>query len=646
MKRKRTTLVLTMLLLGMTFNPIFGQDDATTTMDTIAIDQAETLDSTDVISERQALIVDTVVIVPKLDFANIRLFDALTALARAYNLSLFIDSSVTGNIALRLDNILLNDALHFIIKEHDLAWERTGDIIKIFRPTPPPPIPEPLNIQFENDLLSIDLENADLERLIDTLIDLTGRNIILEGAVKGRVTGKLREMAFEKALKVLLPANGFSYRKVDQVIYVGREAGDQPGRTRSRNLYVACDDGLVTLEASGVGLADVVAMISSECGISILVQTTLDGTTTAQFQKKPVEDALTYLLMNSAYTFKETDGVLFVGSRESQDLYDTRLIGINHLIASSVEPLIPVSLSQSLTIKVVPEHNGLLVTGPRTSIARLEDFVDEIDIPTAQVLFEVLVVDYSTSDRAEFGLTANNFGGDSGLPGQVYWPNWDYSADGRDINNALRSIERHSDLPNLGVLDPNFFIRLQMMEQEGKATVRSRPQIATLNGHSASISIGTTQYYLLESQTIYPSQQTNVSTQTSQRFETIKANMSLVVTPYVSRSGDVIVEVAPEFSTPAGQLDPDIPPTINTRILNSTVRLKNGETIVLGGLVQETETVNVDKIPILGSIPIIGRLFQNRTSSKDRSELMIYITPHVYFGSEGAVDIDSLIIKR
>lgn len=181
MKRKRTTLVLTMLLLGMTFNPIFGQDDATTTMDTIAIDQAETLDSTDVISERQALIVDTVVIVPKLDFANIRLFDALTALARAYNLSLFIDSSVTGNIALRLDNILLNDALHFIIKEHDLAWERTGDIIKIFRPTPPPPIPEPLNIQFENDLLSIDLENADLERLIDTLIDLTGRNIILEG---------------------------------------------------------------------------------------------------------------------------------------------------------------------------------------------------------------------------------------------------------------------------------------------------------------------------------------------------------------------------------------------------------------------------------------------------------------------------------
>jgi type IV pilus assembly protein PilQ len=553
---------------------------------------------------------------------------------------------VTGNIALRLDNVALNDVLLFIIKEYNLAWERTGDIIKIYKPTPPPLEIEPLDIIYENELLSVDLENADLERLVDTLIEITGHNIILDGGVRGRITGKLIEMEFEKALKVLLPANGFSFRMVDQVIYIGQAAGDDAGGTRARNLYVACEDGLVTLEASNIQLADVVSMISSECSISILVQTQLEGTTTAQFEQKSVDEAMTYLLMNSAYTFRETGGVFFIGDRNSQDLFDTKLISITNLVASSVEPLIPVSLSQSLTIKVVKEHNGLLVTGPRTLIARLEDFVSEVDIPAAQVLFEVLVIDYSTTERAEFGLTANNFGGDSGLPGQIYWPNWDYSGTGKDANDALRSIERRLDLPNLGVLDDEFFIRLQMLEREGKANVQSRPQIATLNGHSASISIGTTQYYLLESQTIYPSQQTNVSTQTSQRFETIKADMSLIVTPYVSRNGDVIVEVAPEFSTPAGQLDPDIPPTINSRVLNSTVRLKDGETIVLGGLIQETESVTIDKVPILGSIPIIGRLFQNRTSDNNRSELMIYITPHVHFGSEGSVNLDSLIIKK
>jgi len=106
------------------------------------------------------------------------------------------------------------------------------------------------------------------------------------------------------------------------------------------------------------------------------------------------------------------------------------------------------------------------------------------------------------------------------------------------------------------------------------------------------------------------------------------------------------VEVLPEFNTPSGTLDPDIPPTINRRVLNSTVRLRDGETIVLGGLVQNTESVTIDKVPLLGSIPILGRLFQNRSSNNTKSELMIYITPHVYYGSEGAVNPDSILIRK
>lgn len=633
---------ITLALLMATTVAVTAADTTLTVSDIASQAPAQQRDT---VSE-PPMIVDTVVIIPELDFANIKLFDALTALARAYDLSLYVDSSVTGNILLRLEKVTLNDALLFIIKEHNLAWEKTGDIIKIYKPAPLPREPEPLNVIYRDNLLSVDLREADLERLIDTLIDLTGRNIVLEDRSKGRITGKLRDLTLYEALQVLLSSNGFTTRQLDRVIYIRREEATQGGQSAARNLEVTCADSLVTIKAANVPLADVVTMVSSECGVSIQLQARLEGMVTAQFEQKPVEEALTYLLMNSTYTFRETGGVIFIGSRESQDLYDTKLIGLSNLVASVVEPLIPTSLSKALTIKIVKEHNGLLVTGPRTAIAQLEAFVKEIDIPAAQVLFEVLVVDYTSSERAEFKLTANNFGGDSAMPGQVYWPNWDYSANGAQGNEALRTIERRLDWPNLGVLDQNFFIRLQMLQQEGKANIQSRPQIATLNGHSASISIGTTQYYLLESQTIYPTQQTSISTQTSQRFETIKANMSLVVTPNVSRSGDVIVDVEPEFSTPSGRLDSKTPPTINSRVLQSTVRLRDGETIVLGGLVQETKSTTVDKVPILGSIPILGRLFQNRSSDDGRSELMIYITPHVYFGSEGAVNRDSLIIRK
>lgn len=644
----KASLLLTILLLA-SIPLVFGQDvdsigdTATSATISSAIDSSAATTSV----APPALLVDTVVVIPTLDFANIRLYDALTALARSYNLSLFIDSSVTGNISLRLENVLLDDALRFIIQEYKLSWERTGDIIKIFKKAPPPPVLEPLKVEYNDSLLTLDLQDADLERLIDTLIDITDRNIIVEDRVKGKVTGKLRSLPLDQTLKVLLPANGFSIREIDRVIYVGRVEAAQGERARTRNLYVTCTDGLATLEAANVPIDDVVTRIGFECGVSILVQTKLEGTSTAQFTDKTVEEALTYLLMNSKYTFKEMSGVFFVGNRDSQDLYDNELIRVNNLVASDVEPLIPVALSQQLTVKVVKEHNGLLVTGPRTAIARLKDFVAEIDIPTAQVLFEVLVVDYSTTDRAEFGITANNFGGEDENSGDhTYWPNLDISGTGQDINNALRSLESHTGWSNLGVLDDNFFVRLQMLQEEGKANIQSRPQIATLNGHSASISIGTTQYYLLESQTIYPSDQSNISTSTSQKFETIKANMSLVVTPYVSIKGDVIVDIAPEFNTPSGQLDPDTPPTINSRVLSSTVRLEDGQTIVLGGLIQNNKSVNVEKVPILGSIPLLGLLFQNRTTTNDRSELMIYVTPHVYFGSEGAVNRDSLIIRK
>lgn len=598
-------------------------------------------------TEKPETIVDTVVMIPRLDFSGTRLFDALTALARGYNLSLYIDSSVTGTITLRLDNVLLNDALAFILKEYGLDWEKTGRIIKVFRRPPPPPKPEPMDIKFANGLLSFDFVDIDLERLIDTLIDITGRNIIIEDKLKTKVSGKLKNLSLEKALSVLLPANGLAYREVENVIHVGRVAGEQgTGRAQNVNLRVSGENGLVSLEAANVALADVIRVMSSECGISVLVQTKLEGTTTAQFTGKTIEDALTFLLMNTAYTFKETSGLFFIGNKDSQDLFDTKLITIDNLIAATVEPIIPAQLTQQLAIKVVKEHNGLLVTGPRTSIARLQNFVKEVDVPAAQVLFEVLVVDYTTTEYAQFGITANNYGGDSGLPHQTYWPNVDVSGTGTDINNALRSIERHAGWSNLGVLDDNFFIRLEMLQQEGKAKIVSRPQIASLNGHSASISIGTTQYYLLESQTIYPSQETSVSTQTSQRFEKIEADISLVVTPYVSRSGSLIVDVEPEFSTPSGQFNPDVPPTINKRLLKSTLRLNNGETVVLGGLVQETKNKTIEKVPILGSIPILGRLFQNRSSDDLRSELMIYITPFVYFGSEGAINIDSLGLHK
>jgi type IV pilus assembly protein PilQ len=583
--------------------------------------------------------------IPKLEFSNLQVADALNALARAYNLSLFVDPSVTGQVTIRLENVSLNDALLFIITENKLAWQRTGSILKVFTPVPLPPPPKPFAIDFTDKLVSLNVEGIDIERVIDTLSELSGLNIVLDPKTRGKLTGKLSDLPLNKALEVLLSSNGFTMHTVDDIIYAGpREETSQAGAA-VRNLQVSCNQGLVSIDVSNSKLGDVLRRLADECGFSVFLQDAIEGTTTARFSNRDVESALTYLLLNSNYTFKEQGGIYFIGSKESKDLYDSRLVQLDHLIAGTVEPLIPASLAQQVTVKVVKEHNGLLITGARTSIARIESFIKEIDVPMAQVLFEVLVVDYTTTDRAEFSLLANNSGADNGQPNETYYPDVDVNWIGDDVNNFLRSTERRTGWSNLGVLPDDFFVRLRMLSQEGKANMLSHPRIASLNGHTASLSIGTTQYYLLESQTVYPSQQTEISTQTSQRFETIKADLSLEITPFVNRSGELIVDVQPIFNSPSGEFDPDIPPTINRRELKSTVRLKNGETIVLGGLIQKTKNQTVDKVPLLGSIPIIGRIFQNRTTRDEQSEMMIYVTPHVYYGSEGSVALDTLLNK-
>ena len=127
-------------------------------------------------SENSTLL-DTNITIPKLEFLDVPLHDALAALSRAYSLSLYIDSTVSGNIRIRLDNVSLNDALLFIIKEYNLSWEKTGKIIKIYKAKSPPKPVEPLDIKYNNGLITIDVKNVEISRFIDGLISISGKNI-------------------------------------------------------------------------------------------------------------------------------------------------------------------------------------------------------------------------------------------------------------------------------------------------------------------------------------------------------------------------------------------------------------------------------------------------------------------------------------
>jgi len=157
------------------------------------------------------------------------------------------------------------------------------------------------------------------------------------------------------------------------------------------------------------------------------------------------------------------------------------------------------------------------------------------------------------------------------------------------------------------------------MVQKGKASIKANPKIVTLEGQKASIVVGKEQYYqMLTGPPQYP----------YVRLEVVKFGTSLNITPFISNKNEITVEIEPEVSDFVGKGIGDLP-LISRRGVKTQVRVKDGERIVIGGLLTKNERIVQRKIPILGDIPILGFLFRYNRKETENSEVIVIITPHI-----------------
>jgi len=586
-------------------------------------------------------LVDTSITLPVVEFRGTPLRDALDAICRPQGVDIWVDPQISGSVTIRLTDISLQDVLLFFAENYDLSLEMVHGVIRAHPVEPEPP--PPLMVSFENNSLQINAAQTPLEDLARAVTEQTGHNLLVGSGTSGTVTGHLSGAVFEPGLRALLQSNGFDLESRDGIYMIVTPPKDSPLSGAWSSSSIRCVDGQVSFAVVDASLRKLIEQIASSCGLQLFIYGTIEGTVSAVCAGIPAEAAFANILNGTAYTYKVEDGVYFVGDKSIDEIATSRLILFDHVVAKDLIDLVPAKLSQHVTVKSVVEQNGIMVSGPYGIVREIERYLKPLDLEPAQVLIEALVVDYSTTETSEFRLTAGLLGAGDSLSGkESYYPSLELERTGPELQKGVDEWASHLGITNIGRLSDDFFIQLRALEQEGIANIRSRPQIAALNGHKASIHVGTTQYYLLESQTVYASGQPTVSTQVSQRFETIDADISFEVTPWVMATGEIVVDIRPEFKTPQGAFDPDRPPTINRRLLESTVRLRDSETIVLGGLIQNGKTQDISKFPILGDIPILGRVFQNRRTVNVKSELVIYLTPHVYRGPKGSVEQSQL----
>ena len=581
-------------------------------------------------------------IIETLDFKNTDLKDIIRILATKYRINVLVEDGVQQRLTLHLVNVRLEDAIRFIVEDNGLVLKRFGNIYKIQNPPELPSPPKVWHVEYDAGLLSVDLQQEDLPEAIRQISKVSGQTLLVDRQARGTISGRLHKVAFEEGLGELLKINGFILSKVKSTYHIRRMGISGEKNSPEHNFWINVRQGKIDLDVAGAPLRQVLEELSRQSSTNLLLLGSPQGTVNARLNDVTLEECLSLLLLESDFTFKRSGDIYLVGDKNNKGLATSRLIKLKHLKVDGILEMLPGKVTQKAELKIVKEHNALLINGAQDVINDIAAIIRDVDHPIPQVFLEALVVDFNTFDTRELSVEMGvGAPPDSNIIDR-YIPGLDLYRSGKDANKFLADISINDRLHrlggffsgiNIGRLPDDFYLRVKALETAGKANIRSKPQIATLNGHTAELKIGKTRYFKLVSEITLrdPSQ---IYLQTTERFQTVEINISLKITPWVSASGEITVEIDPEFNTPGDQLSPEVPPNVQSRTLHSTVRLRDGETIVLGGLIQEIDSESVSRLPILGRLPLIGKLFSSRNHNKTKSELIIYVTPHLTYSDE------------
>lgn len=596
--------------------------------------------------------------IPVLDFKNTDIRDILRGLGMQYGVNIYVEPDVTGAVSLYLTDVSVKQAIDFIIKRNKFAYTVDNGIIKVYKykePPPPPPPKPPCVFNYKNGKLDIDLKDVSAQELARMFSDSADVNVVIEGNVNKKISARLVNMKPDKAVKALFESNGLAVSVSDGIYYVSPQnwgGDDKPlGNATLKRLSLTVKNGLVTFEVNNASLDQLVRSIAIQSGINIVIYDRLTGEISAKLNEIPIDNALRFLLQNTKFTFWKEKNIYFIGSREMNQQKTTVIIPLRHIMAeeTSISKILPPTISSNAVVKYNNEQNSLIVIGSFDVVAQAQDFIEKVDKPVPQVLIEALVVDFNVSKIRDYGVSlftqgAKDTSGD--WTSEKFLPSLDLKPGRKRTERILNSIFKEMGVNRIVKLPENFRAAIQALEHADVVKVHSTPQIATINGNPASITIGETRYYKLQKETKAPVEYSSTVIGTDERFEVIKFNTQLQVTPWVMDDGYVMVKIRPEFNIPRTGGDGSTPPNVDTRVIESMVRLRNGQTIVLGGQRQTEDVVSRDGIPFLSSIPILGYLFSSRTISKNETQMMIFLTPHVYYGDDNAVSPDDYFGKE
>jgi type IV pilus assembly protein PilQ len=297
-------------------------------------------------------------------------------------------------------------------------------------------------------------------------------------------------------------------------------------------------------------------------------------------------------------------------------------------IAETIQDLLPDDVTEKIKIKIDTELNSFIVSGPADKVEDFKKLIVAIDKPVPVILIETMIIEINKNNNVSTGLEWGLGDAPTQDQGSIY-PETNLQLGANTVNRVIGGINGISSL-NLGSVLPNFYVRLNAMEQNGDISIKSSPKLSVLNGHEAQLSIGETTYFIITARDIIGSDNPQLST--VQSFQPISAELGIYIKPTVSSSGDITMGISVNQSTfSSTRIAEGAPPNIISRSFSSTIRVKDKDVIVLGGLDKNMKSDSGSGVPFLARIPIIKYLFSKRVRNRSTEKLAILIRPTVIY---------------
>ncbi|MEO0292674.1 MAG: secretin and TonB N-terminal domain-containing protein [candidate division WOR-3 bacterium] len=555
-------------------------------------------------------------------FENLPAQEAIQLLNQQYGLNVVLQADVQGTVTLYLSDVTVDQLLSTLAQTLGCSVTKEENVYYLIRGKAPK-----MDVIVENGLLSLDCEDVEIERLLKEISKKSGLTIVAgENVREMRISGYLKEVPIKKGLEAFLTSKGFEIIERDEIIEVIRAEGRERerGKTirrRTTGGIRISQDTLITIDVKDLDLQNFIDELSQQTGINIVTYGEITGMVSANIKDQPIGKTLNLVLKGTGYGYKKTGNVYIIGKIEGKIpgegiISSVTLVPLKYLKAEDAYKLLPPSIPSS-NIKVVEEHNSLLCSMAPSQLQEVEEFLKEVDIPTKRVRMRAIILSVSRKKLSELGIKAGEKLVDSLklAPGEVK-----LTFTKKDIDEILDYISSSLNIGTSIKIPADFRIMINALEQKGIAKVHAEPSIVTISGQKASINVGWQGFY-----------RTRVGTPENPIIEvhSVDAGVKLLITPWVGKNNDVTADVEIEVSAISG-ISAEGLPELSKRSVKTTLKLQEGETAIIGGLIHKTETVTKNKIPILGDIPLIGDfLFSSQSVNTDESELIVYLTPEV-----------------